>query len=69
HIWGINLVVGKWDRCENCGKFSLMRRQPLEVLRAAEAAERQSEQANLPASAKSEEEKLKELLDQSKYLQ
>lgn len=69
HIWGLNLVVGKWDRCENCGKFSLMRRQPLEVLRAAEAAERQSEQANLPASAKSEEEKLKELLDQSKYLQ
>ncbi len=66
HGWGINLAVGKWDRCENCGKFSLMRRQPLEALRAAEAAERQAEQTNR-SPIKSEEEKLRELLDQSKY--
>ncbi len=67
HVWGLNLLVGKWDRCENCGKFSLMRRQPLEVLRAAEAAERQAEQGSLPTAEKSEEEKLRDLLDQSKY--
>jgi len=67
HLWSINLAVGRWDRCENCGQFSLMRRQPLEVLRAAEAAELQAEKSLRPTNAKSEEEKLRELLDQSKY--
>lgn len=67
HLWSINLAVGRLDRCENCGQFSLMRRQPLEVLRAAEAAELQAERETLPAKAKSEEEKLRELLDQSRF--
>ncbi|MEW6504128.1 MAG: Ig-like domain-containing protein [Chloroflexota bacterium] len=67
HLWSLNLGVGRWDRCENCGQFSFMRRQSLEVLRAAEAAELQAEKSTRPASAKSEEEKLRELLDQSKY--
>ncbi len=69
HLWSINLAVGRWDRCENCGQFSLMRRKPLEVLRAAEAAELQAEKASLSTNAKSEEEKLRDLLDQSKYTQ
>ncbi|WP_448334949.1 Ig-like domain-containing protein [Bellilinea sp.] len=67
HLWSINLAVGRLDRCENCGQFSLMRRQPLDVLRAAEAAELQAEREALPAKAKSEEEKLRELLDQSRF--
>ena len=67
HLWSINLAVGRWDRCENCGQFSLMRRQSLEVLRAAEAAELQAEREALPAKAKSEEEKLRELLDKSRF--
>lgn len=67
HLWSINLAVGRWDRCENCGQFSLMRRQPLDVLRAAEAIELQAEKESLPAKAKSEEEKLRELLDQSRF--
>lgn len=66
HVWGINLLLGKLDRCENCGRWSLMRAYPLDVLRAAEEAEAAANQANLPVE-KTEEEKLRELLDKSKY--
>lgn len=67
HMYGLNIVVGKLDRCENCGKWSIMRAYPLDVLRAAEAAERKAEQASVPASEKSEEEKLRDLLDDSRF--
>lgn len=67
HLWGINLLTGRWDRCENCGKFSVMRHASMDALRAAEAAEREIEAAKLPATVKSEEEKLREMLDQSRY--
>lgn len=68
HMWGLNLVAGRLDRCENCGGWSLMRRQPIDVLRAAEAAELESEKPTV-AAEKSEEEKLREMLDRSRYNQ
>ena len=39
HIYGLNMLVGKYDRCPYCGKWSLVRQAPIETLRAAEAAE------------------------------
>lgn len=69
HIWGLNMVVGKLDRCENCGRWSILRAAPLEVLRAAEQAELQQEKASAVAPEKSEEEKLRELLDKSKFIE
>lgn len=69
HMWGLNLLVGKLDRCENCGKWSIMRAAPLDVLRAAERAELEAEKRAAPALEKSEEEKLKELLDKSRYME
>lgn len=66
HMWGVNLLIGKLDRCENCGKWSMMRAYPLDVLRAAEAAEAIANRPHMPQE-KSEEEKLRELLDKSKY--
>jgi hypothetical protein len=39
HIWGINLLVGKLDRCEHCGKWSMTVGATSEQIRAAEAAE------------------------------
>lgn len=66
HIWGINLLLGKLDRCENCGRWSLMRAYPLDVLRAAEETEAAANAATPPVE-KTEEEKLRELLDKSKY--
>lgn len=66
HIWGFNIVVGKFDRCENCGKWSVMRAYPLEILRAAETAEAAADRPQV-STEKSEEEKLRELLEKSKY--
>lgn len=67
HLFGVNLVVGKLDRCENCGKWSIMRAYPIDELRAAEAAEIKAGQAKGPAAEKSEEDKLREMLDESRY--
>jgi len=67
HVFGLNMVVGKLDRCENCGKWSIMRAYPIDSLRAAEAAEIKAEQGEGLATEKSEEEKLRELLDESRY--
>jgi hypothetical protein len=68
HTFGLNLFFGKLDRCENCGKWSLLRAVPIEVLRAAEKAELDEVKASAEAiPEKSEEDKLREMLDRSKY--
>ena len=67
HVMGINMLTGKYDRCENCGKWSIMRRAPIDILRKAEAAEIVQDQPSI-APEKSEEEKLREMLDKSKYM-
>jgi len=36
HIWGLKLVVGRLDRCENCRKWVMTTRATLEELREAE---------------------------------
>jgi hypothetical protein len=67
---GMNLGMGKFDYCENCGKWSLMRRVPLEILRAAEITEKvqASKDEALPSTGEpTEEEKLRELIEKSKY--
>jgi hypothetical protein len=67
HPMGFNIGLGKFDRCENCGKWSVMRRYPMDQLRAAEIAEMSSERVSIAAGEKSEEEKLREMLDESRY--
>ena len=67
HPLGLNLLVGKLSRCDNCGKWSIMRRVPLEILRAAEIAEVKADRAGAANMEKSEEEKLRDLLDNSRY--
>lgn len=42
HIWGINLVVGRLDRCDHCGKWSMTIRATPKALRMAEEAEQES---------------------------
>ena len=64
-ILGLNMVVGKFQRCPYCGRWSVFRRVPLGELRAAEQAEVQSAVGHVPAA--SEEERLKKELDDSKY--
>lgn len=65
HIYGLNLAVGKLDRCPYCGKWSFVRLASLDDLRSAEQAELEGSKAPLDRS--SDEEKLNEGLDDSKY--
>ena len=67
HIFGLNLIAGKFDRCPYCGRWSLVRRLPLEELRRAEAVERQAEKSAASLPDDSEEEYRKQV-DDSRYL-
>ncbi len=48
HWWGVNLVVGRLDRCEHCGKWSMTVRAAPDALRAAEAAEADQQPSDQP---------------------
>jgi len=67
HMWGLNLMVGKLDRCPYCGKWSLMVRQSPNALRQAEQAELEAAGETGQFQAPSEEERLRKELDESRY--
>lgn len=67
HWFSINLIGAKIDRCDFCGRFNYVKSRGLEELRAAEREELRQAQPETPIAEKSEEERLKEMLDQSKY--
>ena len=67
HIYGFNMLVGKYDRCPYCGKWSLVRHASIETLRAAEAAELVDAQGAVEFSTESQEEELRKQLDDSRY--
>lgn len=67
HIWGMNLVVGKLDRCPYCGKWSIARRATPQELKMAEEAELQMAQNESQVPTQSEEERLRKELDNSRY--
>jgi hypothetical protein len=69
HWWTPHLFTLKFDRCDFCGKWAFVSRLSEDRLRAAEQKELESfSGAPTPVTPKSEEEKLREMLDQSKYL-
>lgn len=67
HFLGLNLAVGKLDRCPYCGKWSLVRRASLAELSAAEAAELAQATEGTLAPPVSEEEHLKRELADSRF--
>lgn len=68
HIYGLNLVVGKLDRCPYCGKWSLVTRASPAQLREAEAAELDlAQESGVTSPETSPEEKLRKDLDNSRY--
>lgn len=67
HLYGVNLGLGKFDRCPYCGKWSMVRRQPLQALRAAEEAELERAQEIGSVQGMTKEEKLKKQLEDSKF--
>lgn len=66
HIWGINLGVGKLDRCEHCGKWSMTTRATPEELSAAEAAEMSALQASEEDIPQRRE--IKDILEETRYI-
>jgi hypothetical protein len=67
HWWGMNLFTGKYDRCDFCGRTGIFKRASREELAAAEVAELKQAQPDQPIREKSEDEKLKEMLDDSRF--
>jgi hypothetical protein len=68
HWWGMNLIGSKFDRCDYCGKWGSVKRLPLDELRTAEQAEKPTELQHPSSAGKTEQEKTKELLDDSKFM-
>ena len=68
HWWGLNVgLFSKYDRCPHCGKWSLVRRASREALVAAEAAESAARAATIAPPQLTEEEALREQLEDSRY--
>jgi hypothetical protein len=68
HTFSFNLGINrKYDICENCGKWSAMKILPESELRKAEIEETKSTE-KVHANPKTEEEKLKDFLDESKFV-
>jgi len=68
HWWAINLLPSvRYDRCDYCGKWGVQRSYGLDVLRKAEQLEADLAKPSSPVPEKSEEEKLKEMMDRTKY--
>jgi hypothetical protein len=69
HIWSVNMMAGRLDRCDNCGKWSVVRRAAPEMLQAAETAEQAAarQEENAPLVEADEQERLRRLLDDSRY--
>lgn len=67
HMYGLNLVVGKYDRCPYCGKWSLTRAASPSQLAAAEAAELEAITQAEKSSPIAQADQLKRDLDDSRY--
>ncbi|WP_420641871.1 Ig-like domain-containing protein [Candidatus Leptofilum sp.] len=68
HIWGLNVVVGKYDRCPHCGKWSLVRALPADQLDAAvEAMEAEAAQDKSQSTHEDDDESWRKRLDDSKF--
>ena len=66
HFWGLNLGVGKLDRCESCGKWSVVTRASADQLAAAEAS--LAAQDGMPIQVQPVKDNSDDSLDDSKYI-
>ncbi len=65
HVLAPNLLVGKVQRCPHCGKWAIVARASQSNLAAAE--DRWAREGTSSVEAPSEEEKMRQLLDDSRY--
>jgi hypothetical protein len=64
---GLNVGLGKLTACPHCGKWSVVRRVPLEALRAAEEVELAGSQGTVEMEGAGKEEELRKAIDDSRY--
>jgi hypothetical protein len=67
HIYGLNLATHKFDRCPYCGKWSLVRRASKEQLETAEAAEITAARNGVFSPDRSEEDELRQEIEDSRF--
>lgn len=70
HWWGMNVVVGKLDRCPHCGKWSVVQRTHPDLLQAAYEAMLQAEKGaadTLTTSPEDKEKTFHKQLDDSRF--
>ena len=68
HWWALNIGFrNRFDRCDFCGKWSVVHPLGRAELSAAESAELEQAQDSPHNSAKTEQDRLKEMVDQSRY--
>jgi hypothetical protein len=67
HIWGLNVVVGKYDRCPHCGRWSLVRALQPDILNAAVEAMQQAETRQMQPNDIDDKARLRKRLDDSKF--
>jgi hypothetical protein len=67
HWWGFNLLTGKLDRCPHCGRWSIVRALPRDVLAQAEAAELAGAQPAAAQPALSEAEQRRRAIEESRF--
>ncbi len=66
HVFGLNLMLGKLERCPHCGKVAIVPRAALEALEAAEARYR-ADQVEGHRAVRDEDANLKQQLDDSRF--
>ena len=66
HFWSPNLLAGKLERCPHCGKWALVRRASAAALQAAEE-QLAAEAGGDLITPESEDDRLRRLLDESRY--
>jgi hypothetical protein len=66
HVWAPNLLAGKLERCPHCGKWAIVPRATPQALEVAEALLQEGSMES-GASSESEDEKLRRMIDESKF--
>ncbi len=68
HWWSLNAGIRtRFDRCDFCGKWAVVSPKSIDELRAAEKRELETSEGAAPVVEKTEDEKLREMIDKSKY--
>ncbi|MBK8985236.1 MAG: hypothetical protein IPM39_04005 [Chloroflexi bacterium] len=65
HWWGLNIIVGKYDRCPHCGKWSVVQRVHPDILVASLDAMRQADTPTSPPADEADARQRR--LDDSRY--